>query len=64
MSRNRGCSLNKPDGIYIRLACGFVYLVAVIDWYSQYEVQRAARFMPNRLLIYSSNLYLTVPVVR
>ncbi len=27
--------LDFQDGIYIRLARGFVYLVAIIDWYSR-----------------------------
>ena len=38
----RGVTVNKPDQVwatditYIRLAQGFIYLVAVMDWYSRY----------------------------
>ena len=37
----RGCEISRPNQVwsaditYIRLGCGFVYLVAVIDWYSR-----------------------------
>jgi len=38
----RGVSIDKPDQVwstditYIRLRSGFVYLVAILDWYSRY----------------------------
>ena len=35
MNSRRQGPLDIQDGIYIRLARGFVYQVAVIDWYSR-----------------------------
>ena len=38
----KGLVINRPDYVwaaditYVRLRCGFVYLVAIIDWYSRY----------------------------
>ncbi len=38
----RGLTINRPDHVwsaditYVRLRSGFVYLVAIIDWYSRY----------------------------